>query len=377
MALLSTKMPRQALEELLPMRSFWWLVESAPDGIILVDSEGRIMLANAEAEKLFGYTEDELIDKPVEILIPERFREKHVKHRADYEAAPRTRPMGIGLELYGLRRDGTEFPAEISLSPVQTRAGLLAMAIIRDVTEYKREHFISETLQKALLSPAPEAVSGVKMASAYQSAYTGSLVGGDFFDVFALHPGSVGIVIGDVSGKGVEAAVYTALAKYSLRAYAYQDPVPSSALERLNSAVYCQSEPDYFTTLFYALLNVSEGTLSFANAGHVPPLYLTYPSLEVSELTLSGVPLGVLPETRYEQQTIEFKSGDRILFYTDGVTDARDGKGLYGPDNLKEFFQSRGLESPSDFIASLTETLQEWSGEHLRDDIAVLLISME
>lgn len=263
------------------------------------------------------------------------------------------------------------------MSPVQTKKGLLVMAIIRDVTAYKREHFISETLQKALLSPAPEAVSGLEMAFAYHSAHTGALVGGDFFDVFTIHPGLIGVVIGDVSGKGVEAAVHTALAKYSLRAYAYEDPAPSSVLGKLNTTVYCQSEPDYFTTLFHGLLNVKERTFTFANAGHMPPLYLTYPSLELSELTVNGLPLGVLPETRYEQRAIEFRAGDRILFYTDGVTEARNGKGFYGKDNLMEFFRNRGLEPPSEFITHLTGTLEEWSGEHLRDDIAMLLVSME
>ncbi|MDO8585852.1 MAG: SpoIIE family protein phosphatase [Armatimonadota bacterium] len=376
MAISVSKMPRQNLEDLLPMRSFWWLLESAPDGIMIVDSEGRIMLVNARAEKLFGYTEDELIDKPVEILMPERFRQKHAEHRQAYESAPRTRPMGIGLELYGVRRDGSDFPVEISLSPVQTKKGLLVMAIIRDITDYKREHFISQTLQQALLSPAPADLSGMKMASAYHSAHIGALVGGDFFDVFAIRPGLIGIAIGDVSGKGTEASVHTALAKYSLRAYAYQDPVPCSVMERLNNAVSHQSEPEDFITLFYGLLRIREGTLSFANAGHMPPLYLAFPSREVSELAIRGVPLGAHPETQYQQQAIDVRSGDRILFYTDGATDARNGKGFYGVDRLTEFFRDRRFEQPSDFLAHLMKTLEDWSEDRLRDDIALLLVSI-
>ncbi|MHB9037278.1 MAG: PP2C family protein-serine/threonine phosphatase [Armatimonadota bacterium] len=373
----SNKIPRQSLEEVLPMRSFWWLLESAPDGIVIVDAEGRILLANAQAEKLFGYAEDELVDRLVEVLIPKRFRETHIEDRAAYAAAPRTRAMGVGLELYGQRRDGTDFPVEISLSPVQTKEGLLTMAIIRDITEYKREHFISETLQNALQSPVPTAVDGLRMASAYHSAYTGAQVGGDFFDVFTIDHGVIGIALGDVSGKGVEAAVHTALAKYTLRAYAYQNPAPSSVVERLNSAVYRQSEPDNFITLLYGLLDVNHGTFTFANAGHMPPLYLACPSNAISELTAGGLPVGVLAETQYEEHTIELKSGDRLLFYTDGVTEARDGKGLYGMHNLIEFFRDRGLEPPNDFIAHLVRTLEEWSGEQLRDDVALLLVSIE
>lgn len=373
----SEKAPRQSLEDLLPLRSFWWLLESAPDGILLVDSGGHIMLVNAEAEKMFGYTEDELLGKPVEILIPERFRDIHVQHRADYAAAPRTRPMGIGLELYGLRRDGRDFPVEISLSPVQTKVGLLIMAIVRDITEYKREHFIAETLQKAMLAPGAENVSGISIASAYLSASAEAQVGGDLFDVFTIRPGLVGVAIGDVSGKGMEAAMHTALAKYALRVYAYEDPDPCSVLKNVNGVVYRESGIDEFTTLFFGVLDVKAGAFSFANAGHMPPLYFAYGSREVSELTAGGVPLGVLPEAQYEQNTIELRSGDRMMFYTDGVTDARDGKGFYGLENLMEFFRYRGLESPSDFVTHLTRTLQEWSGQHLHDDIAVLLIAME
>jgi sigma-B regulation protein RsbU (phosphoserine phosphatase) len=369
--------PGQNLDDILPMRSFWWLIESAPDGIVLVDSEGRILLFNTQAEELFGYQEDELLEKPVEVLIPERFREKHVWHRAAYAAEPRSRPMGLGLDLFGLRRDGSEFPVEISLSPVQTKKGLLVMAIIRDMTEHKRERLISQTLQKAMLSPLPEDLLGVQIASAYRSAHVGALVGGDFFDVFSVGPDLIALAIGDVSGKGVGAAVHTALAKYSLRAYAYEDPAPSSLMERLNSTLYRQLDPDMFITLLYGVLNVRERTFSFANAGHMPPLYVSSSNHQVSEMMLSGMPLGIVPEYRYEQFDMQLETGDRMLLYSDGVTEARDGSELYGVDNLMQFLHHRGLEPPSDFVAHLTRTLMEWSGERLRDDTAMLMLAVD
>lgn len=365
------------MEELLPLGSFWWLLESAPDGIVIVDSAGGVMLVNAQAERMFGYLEDELLGKPVETLIPEHFREKHSTHRANYSAMPQTRPMGTGLELRGQRKDGSEFPVEISLSPVYTKAGLLVMAIIRDVTDYKRQRFISETLQKAMLSSVPDTLDGVEIASAYHSAYMGARVGGDFFDVFDIDSGLVGIAIGDVSGKGVEASVHTALAKYSLRAYAYTDPTPSSVIKRLNNAVYRQGKPDDFITGIYGILEVATGTLSFANAGHMSPLYLPQSSREVMEVQGTGLPLGVEPDTIYEQHTLKMNSGDRLLLYSDGVTDAWGGRDFYGLDNLIEFFSSAGQEQPNEFVDHLVKTLEEWSGERLRDDITLLLISMK
>ena len=134
------------------------LLEAAPDAIVGVDSDGRIVLVNGQTEALFGYQREDLLGVSVELLVPERFRDLHPNHRSAYFAEPRTRPMGAGIELYGLRQDGSELPAEISLSSIKTEDGRLATAAIRDVTESRA----AERKFEQFVEFAPDAVVGVE-----------------------------------------------------------------------------------------------------------------------------------------------------------------------------------------------------------------------
>jgi PAS domain S-box-containing protein len=126
---------------------FRGLLESAPDPIVIVDQQGLIRIINRQAELSFGYSRDELLGQPVEVLLPERFRPTHVGHRQSYQSHPRTRPMGIGMELFGRRKDGSEFPVEISLSPMRSEGQTLVTSIIRDIGQRKQ---VEERLRATL-----------------------------------------------------------------------------------------------------------------------------------------------------------------------------------------------------------------------------------
>lgn len=141
------------------------LFVSSPDAIVVIGSDGSILESNPQAEVLFGYSSGELLGKSVEILIPERFRGDHPAHRSDYGNHPRMRPMGTGLELYGQRKDGSEFPVDIMLSPVQTADGHYVLAVIRDVAERRQ---LEENLRQLA---STDALTGLGNSRRLQEAF--------------------------------------------------------------------------------------------------------------------------------------------------------------------------------------------------------------
>jgi len=147
----------------LPDEHLRMFLDAVPDALIITDAAGRIIFANAQAETLFGYQAGELTAQSVELLLPARLRERHPEHRAAFRASPRRRPMGVGPEIFGRRRDGSEFPAEISLSPVQTAAGLFVSSVIRDVTERR-------AIEAQLLAASHESERANRAKSAFLAA---------------------------------------------------------------------------------------------------------------------------------------------------------------------------------------------------------------
>ncbi len=261
----------------------------------------------------------------------------------------------------------------------------------RDITQQKRteqallesgERFatLARTLQESLLPPDLPQVPGVELASRYHPAGAGLDVGGDFYDVFKTGRGTWGIVVGDVCGKGAEAARLTALARYTVRAASMQTRAPSGILTILNEALVRQSASEgerhdaRFASVVYASLRRSPVVaLTLSSGGH-PPALVVRSDGTVEPLSSPGMLLGLFPHPRLVDVTVELGSGDSLVLYTDGVTEARGRRGEYGEQRLASLLATcAGMSAKAVAEAVETAVLDHQDGV-ARDDIAVLVI---
>lgn len=247
--------------------------------------------------------------------------------------------------------------------------------IQRQIEEsYEREHAIATKLQETFLAGELPEMEGFECSQAYHTAKEASMVGGDFFDIFSVGDGSYAIVMGDVAGKGLKSAVYTAMTKYILRAYALEQNDPELTLARLNEALSACTPSEVFVTLVYGILDTGNRTFTYANAGHEYPLLRRADSGEVHNLEVTGRALALIEGSTYAKHVVDLGPRDVIVFYTDGVTDAGSGKDRLGQERLMQLLQTHGTRPLDDLIDSVVETAREFAGGVLGDDAALLAI---
>ncbi|MXM65917.1 MEKHLA domain-containing protein [Streptomyces sp. HUCO-GS316] len=487
---------------------FRGLLEAAPDAMVIVDDTGTIRLVNAQTEALFGFQREELLGRPVELLIPHRFRTNHTRHRNGYASNRQVRPMGAGLDLHGLRKDGTEFPVEISLSPLETADGLLVSAAVRDVSDRKAaerrinelaalvessqdailaktldgyitywnaaaqslygytaeevigrhvsilapeemrddisvllerlrqgekvEHFetlrvtntgqlldvdvtlwptrdtdgtvvgacaivrdisdrkraeaeltalyeqqrhIALTLQRSLMG-TPPAIPGLATAARYRPATQGAGVGGDWFDLIPLGAGRVGVLIGDVMGRGLEAAAVMGQLRSAAHALAKTGMQPRQLMQALDTCVADLDVPDQLVTCCYLIIAPDAGTVTVCSAGHLPILVAgTGEGVHCLSAPVNA-PLGV-GGVLYQQSSTEIRPGATLVLYTDGLieTPGSDIENRIGELTtvLDEFFTGNPcLETAAEHV--LASLLPD--AESHNDDVTLLLAQL-
>ena len=235
----------------------------------------------------------------------------------------------------------------------------------------EQELQVARSIQHASLPEEMPTLEGWQISPFYQPARE---VGGDFYDFFELPEERLGLVVGDATGKGVPAALVMASARSMLRAVAQaSDYSPGDVLERVNDALVPDIPPNMFVTCFYAILDSRSGSMSFANAGHDLPY--VWHSGEAQELRARGMPLGLMPQTSYEENEIILGAGESALFYSDGLVEAHDPqRDLFGFPRLRGLVAEHGKQGSLE--EALLEELYSFVGEgwEQEDDITLLTL---
>jgi serine phosphatase RsbU (regulator of sigma subunit)/PAS domain-containing protein len=261
--------------------------------------------------------------------------------------------------------------AEDEVSLFRSIAAQLGIAL-DNARLYQREHRIADTLQQSLLAD-PTRVDGLELGRVYRSATENLRVGGDFYDIYGLPGDRVAISIGDVSGKGLAAAGITALVRNTLRAHTLDGLDPHMVVRKANEVLWYFSDSEMFATAVYGVLHLEDGRFEYCNGGHPAP-FLLRADATLGTLQVSGPMLGAFEGLDYDTHTVTLDEGDVLIFYTDGVIEARHDGRFFGEERLVELVGSLGSRTAQEIAESIADAAWQYGGGTLRDDIAVLAL---
>jgi sigma-B regulation protein RsbU (phosphoserine phosphatase) len=369
------------------------LYERAPCGYVSTLPDGTIVKANTTFLTLTGYERDELVGRRTfaQLLTAggRMYHETHYAPMLQMQGSARA----IALDI--VCADGARLPVLVNAvlersddgRPVVVRAAIfdatdrrgyereLLRAKERAETSEVRAIALARTLQQTLIPPTPPTIPGLDVAAAYRPAGDGSEVGGDFYDIFEIAAGDWVVAIGDVQGKGVGAAVVTALARHTIRAAAVNQTEPSEILTTLNTVLLRDDTDRLCTVTILRLRHAgSDWEATISCGGHPAPL-LSRAGATPEPLAGFGTVLGVLPTVAVTDSSTTLQSGDSIVLYTDGVTEARRDREFFGEERLLRAIASiRG--SASETATALLDEVIRFQDGHARDDIAIVAIAI-
>ena len=349
------------------------LLDSAPIGVVTIDSRGAVIGWNRRAGEMLDVSEVEALGARFADLWPASEGDRLQELIAGLHAG--------GLDAAGQTFERGEHAFEITGARFATRPGEAgAILVLQDVTQRvaaERElRHTAKTLQESLLPPHLPEIDAVQLAARFRPAGAVTEVGGDFYDLFETGDAQWALVIGDVCGKGADAAAVTALTRYTVRAAAMYEASAGGVLSVLNEALLRQRSDFRFTTLAYCALDLGGGhhTMRVATGGHPRPLILRARG-GVEVVGAPGPLLGVIPGAAYSEQTVEIDPGDVVVAYTDGLTDAGAPARLIDePELIAELELCRG-KAPDQIVEQL-EGFAVGTAEP-RDDIAIIVAAFE
>ena len=367
------------------------LYERAPCGYLSTTPDGTITKVNQTFIALTGYDRDELVGRRTfaELLSGGG----RIYHETHYAPMLMLQDQAHGIALDIVRADGVRLP--VLVNSVLERAPDGSPEVIRtavfDATErrdYERELLLAKqraeaseahaqslarTLQHSLLPPTPPHIHGLDLDAAYRSAGSGNEVGGDFYDIFEVGPDDWVVAIGDVCGKGVDAAIVTSLARYSLRGATVRLAQPSQTLASVNEVLLRHEGSPSCTIALVRLRKHGAEWIATSSAGGHPLPILCRIGARPSEVGTPGTLLGVLDAPVFHDTDLALQPGDAIVLYTDGVTEGRRGNDFYGHARLLEVVNGASASATTLVESILADVLQFQAGNP-RDDIAVVAI---
>lgn len=253
-----------------------------------------------------------------------------------------------------------------------------AAFIVRNASLYTKEYSIAESLQRSLMSEIPGELNGLRFAGRYIPVPDEASVGGDFYEVSPLPNGKVGVVIADVSGKGLAAAMHLAASKFTMKSFAFMHPDdPAAVLRDLNDAINYYFDLSFFVTMFYCVIDPQNETLVYASAGHLPGIVISSSGRLHSDLASTGTPIGSGQACCYTNRTFDFGPGDTLLLYTDGVTDLIKNGAPLDIEGLHSLVFEAGRSSASELVDYVCKELDGDADSHRKDDIALLAVKFE
>lgn len=274
--------------------------------------------------------------------------------------------VAFALLYLGLVRASLEIPYDTLFRTLRERERELTLA-------YREEHDVAETLQQAMAID-PQSVEGLDLAHRYLPAPGAGRVGGDFYDLFTLDDRLVAFTIGDVCGKGIEAAATTLKARAAIRATALTESDPATVLERVNTYLHHELDAAKFVTAVFGTVDTRSGLVTMAIAGHPDPIVCGRVELGPPD-DVRRQPLGVLPRLGAINWSVQLAPGESLVLVTDGVTEAPGNGGRFGAERLHELLSALVCwESAEDVVCSVVSTLHRHASEHLDDDVAVVAL---
>ncbi|MFF5308018.1 SpoIIE family protein phosphatase [Streptomyces massasporeus] len=313
-------------------RRFVALLESAPDATLITDGDGIVVMANPQVKRLFGREPGDLVGTEVVGLVPAARRRRHCALLRAYLRLRDPKPTVLDKDLFGLRGDGSEFPVEVSVSSLQAEQETLVVLTVRDITErrrleaeraerYEQQRRIAYTLQHSLMGEPPR-LAYLPCAYRYLASVQDPGVGGDWFDVIPLDEHRTGVLIGDVMGRGLEAAAVMGQLRSASHALARTGATPSALMKALDRFV--GDLAGQLVTTVYLVLDQDRHEVTLCSAGHLPVITLPPDGPAYRLKAPVGVPLGVNDAAYavpFEEVTLPLPPGSALVLYTDGLVE--------------------------------------------------------